>query len=381
MSASPVDAVSQDMASLKLASDEIYDYLGKDFTADQVPRAVLNAVVMSNDLYVDCLDAGKKVGTNLTLPEARSLGLIKNHWLYRILFAYGDKEDPSVGQVQFGMNMAPEGSLVGIGSSRAGSFGGSGSFKTFSDVGSVGEPPKLSSDDGISAPADLQVASASASEGDRSGSDSGNQPATSSIGSGQFTPPEIASSLGGFIEQPTEGAPVPGIFSIKVRARAAPSNSALVIFRLDLRPDTTFGELLSAIIDLPVEPFRFRFKNFAYLGCRDFMTQTIASLLSLGLVLSPAAETIKPVDKWTDEPNIFDRLQWRYKCPDVVGNMSEARGEGDASEEPVDVAGEVVQPVEVSISRSRNAIDRAWWPEGYTYLVIDGVSYADAPRS
>ncbi|KAF8636450.1 hypothetical protein AX16_010983 [Volvariella volvacea WC 439] len=369
--ASPVGALA-----LGVASDEIIQYLGKNFTAEEAPAALRDVVILGNDLFVDCIDAGKKVGINHSLEQARSLGLIKNHWLFRICFLYGNPEDPSTGQVQFGMNVDPEvdvGSLVAryIGSSRSGGSG-SGSFKPFSDVGSVSKPPELGSDDG-SAPLELQSATAPASEGDHSGggSGSGDQSAPSIIGSDQFEPPLMASSLGGYIGQPTEGAPVRGIFNLKVRGRATPSDSALVVFRVGLRPRTTFGELLTAIIDRNVEPFHFRFINFAYLGCRDFITQIIAWLLHLEILVSTAAETIKPVDIWPEESNIFGRLQWRYKIPDVVGSISDAGAEGDAE-------GDLVQLGVVSIARSPNPVDRAWWPENYTYCAIDGVNYTGA---
>lgn len=87
----------------------------------------------------------------------------------------------------------------------------------------------------------------------------------------QDIPPEIAPSDGGVIQQPTEGAPFPGIFNILVRDRSGAPHATLVVFGFDLTAGTTFGQLLNSLISRNMEPFQFRKLGSAYLGCRDFM--------------------------------------------------------------------------------------------------------------
>lgn len=102
-------------------------------------------------------------------------------------------------------------------------------------------------------------------------------------------------------------------------------------------------------------------------------TQSIAALLGAHLVVSPMAETVKPLDKWTDPSNIFDRLQWRYKTPEIDASVSVTSAD-DHGEPPA------AQP-EISISRSPNPIDRAWWPAAFVYIRIPGVLYTEDPGS
>jgi len=263
-----------------------------DFEPGNVPAALLNARIMNSELFVDCLDAGKKAGTTMTLEEARRLGLIKNHWLLRVLLQYGNPDDLDVCQVQFGMNVAPQaelGSMEGryVASSRADRDSDDGSIKPFSDIGSINKPPMMAVSDAGSVTAAVTAASADLVANSKgNGSDQAPvDPAStfsSVASSGQYSPPQLASSDGDFIHQPTKGAPVPGVFTLKLRGRATPSNAAIVIFRLDLgEGEVTFRQVLRAILALNVEPFKFRSKDFAYLGCRDFMYVSAISLLFL----------------------------------------------------------------------------------------------------
>ena len=81
-------------------------------------------------------------------------------------------------------------------------------------------------------------------------------------------PPDITTSSGLF-QQPTEGAPHPGVFNVSVRSRTEPSRSIIIVFKLPLRPGTTFGQLIDALSGM--EPFHFRKIGVALFGCRDFM--------------------------------------------------------------------------------------------------------------
>ncbi|KAJ3515881.1 hypothetical protein NLJ89_g1492 [Agrocybe chaxingu] len=102
-------------------------------------------------------------------------------------------------------------------------------------------------------------------------------PVFSDAGS-QTAPPKIASSAGGYIDQPTQGSPVPGRFEIKVRARTTASNAAFVVFAFKLAPNTTLEALFGVIEDEKMVPFMFRMVGFAYFGCRDFIyTQPTAT--------------------------------------------------------------------------------------------------------
>jgi hypothetical protein len=81
----------------------------------------------------------------------------------------------------------------------------------------------------------------------------------------------IHSSDGRFILQPSEGAPVPGVFDIKVRSRVVPSWSTFFIRTFQLQPGTTFGQLLNTMTTRKMEPFKFLKINAAYLGFHDGM--------------------------------------------------------------------------------------------------------------
>ena len=149
-----------------------------------------------------------------------------------------------------------------FGSSREGQNYSSDEHEVFSGVGSQEKPPAVGSDIG---PPDIPV-------------DSNNPLSTdvfSDVGSVGSKPPMIISSRSKGdvvnLNQPTEGVPVTGVFSIKVRDRSQPSNSVLCVYKFDLAPNTTFGQLLDALTKRHFQPFLFRKIGVAYFGCRDFM--------------------------------------------------------------------------------------------------------------
>lgn len=80
-----------------------------------------------------------------------------------------------------------------------------------------------------------------------SGSSNDSGPAKFSDAGSQDMPPSIHSSDGGVIQQLTEGAPVLGVFDIKVRGRATLSHSAYTIRTFTLAAGTTFGQPLHAL--------------------------------------------------------------------------------------------------------------------------------------
>lgn len=83
--------------------------------------------------------------------------------------------------------------------------------------------------------------------------------------------PSIRSSLGGFIQQPSEGPRVPGTFDITVRPRTDPSWSHRFTRSFRLAPGTAFGQLFYSVISRGVESFHFRQVEFARFGCQDGM--------------------------------------------------------------------------------------------------------------
>jgi hypothetical protein len=123
------------------------------------------------------------------------------------------------------------------------------SGEVFSYIGSLNEPPAFNSQ------GKPVVASGSGNLNYGGSDDSG--PAEFSDADNQDILPSNRSSDGGFIQQ-SEGAPVLGVFEIKVRRRETPSHSAYTIRTSTLADGTTFGQLLRALTSRDMEPFRFR---------------------------------------------------------------------------------------------------------------------------
>jgi len=239
-----------------------------DYTPATVPQNVLDAVVKDGILFADVLNAGAKAGTGLDDQEATNRGQIKNHWSFRVLADFGKDGRQDIWQIQFAMDVRREASIpsnVGQYVRSIRSNADTSSDPTYSPVGSIGKPPAVDSEGSVSF---ALPGAAAAASGD--GSPDAHSVVFSDVES-QGKPPKITSSDGVVFEQPTEGAPFPGYFNIKVRARTAPSLSVIVVFRLELAAGITFGQLLKALVDRHFEPFHFRKLGFAYLGCRDFM--------------------------------------------------------------------------------------------------------------
>jgi len=289
-------------------------------------------------------------------------GLIKNHWTFRGLIAVD--EDGREGQAHFGMDIV----IPDVGSDQgvyAGSPGRSdpstGSIKSSSSPISNFKPPDYEGDpialplvdaggDGSHSTYGSQAGGLKASHSSYDSQAGGSKAGGSKAGK----PPNITTSSGLLFQQPTEGAPHPGVFSVKVRSRTEPSRSVIVVFQLQLRPGTTFGQLIDALSEM--EPFHFRKIGVAYLGCRDFISQATAKWLKDGLLDSGVAQVALGGPDMTaasqaeggnpaDAMHIFKLLGWRYTTPLV----------------PVDDADPSAGTMQGAIRR-RNLIDRAIWP-------------------
>jgi len=181
-----------------------------------------------------------------------------------------DRED--IGQIQFGMDVGPPTNIGSDEGQYARSINRSdpkfGSNVSYSPVGSFSKPPPLASDEGVPVALPVALPVAPASSGGSNNTHDSQSIVFSDVGS-VGKPPNITSSDGHLFQQPTEGAPHPGVLNMKVRGRTAPSRSIVVVFQLDLAPGTTFGQLLKFLINM--EPFFFRKIGVAYLGYRDFM--------------------------------------------------------------------------------------------------------------
>ena len=191
--------------------------LRSEFTPANVPAVLLDIAIQDDLIFADVLEAGPKAGSDLTPQQARDKGMVKNHWTWRALLLIGEGADAETWQIQFGMDVAPEASVGSMdGRYAASSRAGRSDFASdmpFSDVSSVGKPPLLGAESGVPGPLPAPTAAVS-DEGSGSGNGNGEggsdgQSVLFSDAGSQHTPPKIASSLGGFIDQPSEGAPRP----------------------------------------------------------------------------------------------------------------------------------------------------------------------------
>ncbi|KAH9160947.1 hypothetical protein EDB89DRAFT_2235380 [Lactarius sanguifluus] len=173
-----------------------------DHTPATGPQNVLDAVVKDGILFADALNAGAK-----------------NHWSFRVLADFGRDCQQDIWQIQLAMDVRREASIPLT----------------------IVKPPVVDSEGSVS----FALLGAAAG-GD--GSPDAQSVIFSDIES-QGEPPKITSSDGVVFEQPTEGAPFQGYFNIK------------------------------APVDRHFEPFHFRQLGFAYLGCRDFISQATAAWL------------------------------------------------------------------------------------------------------
>ena len=206
-------------------------------------------------LFVDIINAGAQLGIFVEDQEATNHSLINNHQTFCAHLSFSQDSWRDLGQVKFGMDInysASIGSNEGQHTRSNCSNPDTGSDMAYSPVGSFSEPPAPSSNDGV--PAALPLVPAT---GEGSHNLHNLHSAVVSNIKSVGKPPDIASSDGLFFQQPTEGAPHPGDFKIKVHSHTGPSYSTIIIFELALTPGTTFGQLLKALIDRNMLPFFF----------------------------------------------------------------------------------------------------------------------------
>ncbi|KAF8644307.1 hypothetical protein AX16_008554 [Volvariella volvacea WC 439] len=329
-----------------------------DYTPETVPQDIKEKVVENGILFVDVVNAGAKRSSRLDDEEASNRGQIKNHVTFRVHVNLGQGDNKKLGLIRFGMDTVSEdeiGSNQGqyVGSSR--SDPQSGSDVVYSPISPVSKPADQRSDEGV--PAALPLVPAT---GEGSHDSYGTGLAVFSDFGSANKPADIASSFGDFFQQPTEGAPHPGVFNIKVRGRTEPSRSIVIVFNLRLRAGITFGELLAALVERNIEPFRFRKINFAYLGCRDFVSQAVSIWIRVNFLVSDQA-TIMFTDPDTENDiqfndyHIYDLLCWRYSRPLV----------------PTHIPDETRR----AARRIRNLIDRAIWPANFVHFEHEKLMY------
>ncbi|TEB26670.1 hypothetical protein FA13DRAFT_1887921 [Coprinellus micaceus] len=182
-------------------------------------------------------------------------------------------------------------------------------------------------------------------------------------------PPKVDSwsDDGHFFPQRIEGAPQPGALKIEVRNYTTPSRGIIAVFQLALVPGTTVGDLLEPVVEM--EPFYFYFKKIggAYLGCRDFISQATAKWLQAHILGSGEAKQVLgrhivagecPPDR---TEHIFTLLGWRYTNPTYGGDDSEPGQRHDV--------------------RIPNLIDRAVWPNDFVHLEDGRLEYPGSTTS
>ncbi|KAG8687749.1 hypothetical protein FRC11_006652 [Ceratobasidium sp. 423] len=328
-----------------------------DYTIDNVPDEIKSLPITNNILYADVLSAGAKVGTGLTSEEAVAKGFTKNHWVFRALTDVPDGDTAEQWQIQFSMDLdlTPHGSMDNLytGSSRQG-FSDTGSVMQFSDVGSNKKVPDIGGNVGNP----LFPGSSGKSDGQSAVfSDAGSQLSPPKIGSSASG--SVGGSVGGVIalNPGVQGAPVRGQFNIKVRNRAAPSHAAIVVFSLELRANTTFGQLFNALVVRNMFPFHFGRVGFAYMGCRHFISQAVAAFIHQGLMRRGIAHKVSggyqggPDTHFQAERHIYDLLSSRYSKPRIVGHLSGSDDDNNTDQ--------------YAYRETPNPIDRGVFPSNY----------------
>ncbi|KIO08015.1 hypothetical protein M404DRAFT_23263, partial [Pisolithus tinctorius Marx 270] len=74
-----------------------------DYTLENVPQEILNLVSLDNSINVDVLSMGGLAGSGLDDQAAEDLGLIKNHWVWRLVV---EAPHGGNGLIQFGFNVS-----------------------------------------------------------------------------------------------------------------------------------------------------------------------------------------------------------------------------------------------------------------------------------
>lgn len=230
-----------------------------NYTSTTVPAQILDLPIKDNLIYVDVLNAGRKVGLTLDEQAAEDKGLVKNHWTWRVLL---DSPSGLTTQLQFGFNLKKTQSVASDVAQCGGSSRWGGSSIGDRDINSdeVGVHSDVKSV--LEKPATIDIGSLWAQA---------TQLGITDDSSAQRIAPSILSSTGSAINQPTEGAPALGSLVIKARSRTGPSLRAYFTRSFTLAANTTFGQLLEAMTTRKMEPFMFRKIDTAYLGCRDGM--------------------------------------------------------------------------------------------------------------
>ncbi|KAG8934472.1 hypothetical protein FRC01_002540 [Tulasnella sp. 417] len=288
--------------------------LNNNYTSTTVPPELLALPVKNNVVYVDVLKAGPLVGTNLDVETAEDRGLVKNHWVWRVLV---DGSAGSVGQIQFGFSLertpsVPSDAAQYVPSTRASSGSGAIHSKVgseeadYSDVENVDKPPTVN-------PVEVGVANIGVV-------DDVTKPYhddTESIAASSLF------SISDLIYQRTEGAPAPGTLEIATRTRTEPPWSTCLTRSFALATNTTFGALLTAMTSRNMEPFRFRKIGVAFLGCRDGISQAAAAW---------QAEGYMPSLICLEDPHehLYDLLCWRYSRPLVSEGLSDTSSDQES---------------------------------------------------
>ncbi|CAA7264598.1 unnamed protein product [Cyclocybe aegerita] len=341
-----------------------------DYMPETVPEYIKNMVIDKGVLFVDVLNAGAKVDTGLEDEEATNRGLIKNHWMLRVYADFGQGGRKDIGQIKFGMDVdraASVGSNEGQYARSNRSDPDAGSDVVYSPVSSsFGKPPAPSSDDGV--PAALPLVPATGKGSHDSHYSQSPSPVVSDVES-VGKPPDIASSDGFRFQQPTEGAPHPGVFNIKVRGRTEPSRAIVVVFKLALIPDITFGQLLEALLHRNMLPFFFRkigHPSSDFLLRRFSSSQAIVAWFHDAFLASREVDMIlsdpeAAGDIVLDDKDIFAMLVYRWTNPRVPISDPSIPG-------PVVLARR-------SAARSLNLIDRAVWPANFVHVEHEKLRY------
>lgn len=297
-----------------------------EWSAKDVPQHILDVEIEDSTLFADVLHSGPRSGSGISSEEARIKGMSKNHWVWRFTFKFMNTNTglSDTGGVQFSMEMKE---IESVGSNVARYVPSSGG--RLSDGGTFSDftPDKA-------APPPWSAASVPSDTSSNKGGSIGSGSDRFSDVSDQKYPPSIRSSDGRFIQQPVSGVPHPARFKVRCKDWRTASRAALVTFSFKLRPRTTFGNLLKELKKANFEPFLFRKLNFAFLGCRDFVSQAAAVWLREGLMLT--GEDIESGE------HIFNLLCNRYTRPGPYESGA-------------------TQSVKPGYTKSFNKIDRAVW--------------------
>ncbi|KIK22515.1 hypothetical protein PISMIDRAFT_497578 [Pisolithus microcarpus 441] len=163
-----------------------------NYTSTTVPAQILDLPIKDNLIYVDVLNAGRKVGLTLDEQAAEDEGLVKNHCTWRVLL---DSPSGLTTQLQFGFNLKKTQSVASDVAQYGGSSRWGGSSIGDRDINSdeVGVHSDVKSV--LEKPATIDIGSLWAQA---------TQLSITDDSSAQRIAPSILSSTGSAINQPTE---------------------------------------------------------------------------------------------------------------------------------------------------------------------------------